>query len=130
VAIAPWLDTIARPSSQGWIVPDPDHPATPAGQFRRVLADYARADLDAQGRSLRLDALIADLRHGCQAVALEDTEYCVLPFDELGDLTRSVAPLQQFLPRSRAWLVRSRYSTALFRPACVNILYISRCRDA
>jgi CRP/FNR family transcriptional regulator len=45
-------------------------------------------------------------RHGCQAVALEDTEYCVLPFDELADLTRSVAPLQrnlyQFLSREIA----------------------------
>jgi CRP/FNR family transcriptional regulator len=36
-------------------------------------------------------------RHGCQAVALEDTEYCVLPFGELGDLTRSIAPLQHNL---------------------------------
>ena len=36
-------------------------------------------------------------RHGCQAVALEDTECCMLPFDELGDLTRSVAQLQRNL---------------------------------
>jgi CRP/FNR family transcriptional regulator len=36
-------------------------------------------------------------RHGCQAVALEDTECCVLPFNELGELTRSVAPLQRNL---------------------------------
>jgi CRP/FNR family transcriptional regulator, anaerobic regulatory protein len=46
---------------------------------------------------------IGSERHGCQAVALEDTEYCVLPFDELGDLARSVEPLQrnlyQFLSR-------------------------------
>jgi CRP/FNR family transcriptional regulator len=45
-------------------------------------------------------------RHGCQAVALEDSEYCVLPFGELGDLARSVAPLQrnlyQFLSREIA----------------------------
>ena len=45
-------------------------------------------------------------RHGCQAVALEDTECCVLPFDELGELARSVAPLQrnlyQFLSREIA----------------------------
>jgi CRP/FNR family transcriptional regulator, anaerobic regulatory protein len=44
--------------------------------------------------------------HGCQAVALEDSEYCVLPFDELGDLARSIAPLQrnlyQFLSREIA----------------------------
>jgi CRP/FNR family transcriptional regulator len=36
-------------------------------------------------------------RHGCQAVALEDTECCELPFDELGQLTRSIAPLQHNL---------------------------------
>jgi CRP/FNR family transcriptional regulator len=46
---------------------------------------------------------IGSERHGCQAVALEDTEYCVLPFDELGDLARSVESLQrnlyQFLSR-------------------------------
>ena len=40
---------------------------------------------------------IATERHGCQAIALEDTECCVLPFGELGNLTRSVAPLQRNL---------------------------------
>ena len=42
-------------------------------------------------------------QHGCQAVALEDSDFCVLPFDELETLGRSVAPLQhnlhQFLSR-------------------------------
>ena len=33
----------------------------------------------------------------CQAIALEDAECCVLPFGELGDLARSVAPLQRNL---------------------------------
>jgi CRP/FNR family transcriptional regulator, anaerobic regulatory protein len=41
--------------------------------------------------------------HGCEAVALEDSEFCVLPFDELESLGRTVAPLQrnlhQFLSR-------------------------------
>ncbi|MGH8852020.1 MAG: fumarate/nitrate reduction transcriptional regulator Fnr [Casimicrobiaceae bacterium] len=45
-------------------------------------------------------------RHGCQASALEDSEYCVLPFGELEDLSRRVAPLQrnlhQFLSREIA----------------------------
>ncbi|HEV2041737.1 MAG TPA: helix-turn-helix domain-containing protein, partial [Casimicrobiaceae bacterium] len=57
------------------------------------------------GDVIGMDGIGAE-RHGCQAVALEDTEYCVLPFDELGDLTRSVAPLQrnlyQFLSREIA----------------------------
>lgn len=42
-------------------------------------------------------------RHGCQAVALEDTEVCVLPFNRLEELGRTIAPLQhnlhQFLSR-------------------------------
>jgi CRP/FNR family transcriptional regulator len=45
-------------------------------------------------------------RHGCDAAALEDSEYCVLPFDELEHLGRRVAPLQrnlhQFLSREIA----------------------------
>jgi len=46
---------------------------------------------------------ISNSRHVCQATALEDSEVCVLPFDDLETLTRSVAPLQhnlhQFLSR-------------------------------
>ncbi len=55
-----------------------------------------------QGDVLGMDGIGAD-RYGCEAVALEDSECCVLPFGELGDLTRSAAPLQrnlyQFLSR-------------------------------
>ncbi len=40
---------------------------------------------------------IATERHGGQAVALEDTEVCVLPFDRLEELARHVAPLQHNL---------------------------------
>lgn len=35
--------------------------------------------------------------HGCQAVALEDTEICVLPFERLEDLARTVPQLQHNL---------------------------------
>jgi CRP/FNR family transcriptional regulator len=42
---------------------------------------------------------IATSRHGCQALALEDSEVCVLPFDDLESLSRSVAPLQRNLHR-------------------------------
>jgi CRP/FNR family transcriptional regulator, anaerobic regulatory protein len=46
---------------------------------------------------------IDESRHGSQAVALEDSEVCVLPFDDLETLSRNVAPLQhnlhQFLSR-------------------------------
>ena len=36
-------------------------------------------------------------RHGGQAVALEDTEVCVLPFDRLEELAHHVVPLQRNL---------------------------------
>ena len=42
---------------------------------------------------------IGNNRHGCDAVALEDSEYCVLPFGELEDLGRRVVPLQRNLHR-------------------------------
>ena len=55
-----------------------------------------------QGDILGLDGISAE-RHGCEAVALEDTEVCVLPFNRLEELARTVAPLQhnlhQFLSR-------------------------------
>ncbi len=42
-------------------------------------------------------------RHGCQATALEDTDVCVMPFERLEDLARTVPSLQhnlhQFLAR-------------------------------
>jgi CRP/FNR family transcriptional regulator len=40
---------------------------------------------------------IATERHSGQAVALEDTEVCVLPFDRLEELARHVVPLQRNL---------------------------------
>jgi len=40
---------------------------------------------------------IANERHDGEAVALEDTEVCVLPFERLEDLARKVKPLQHNL---------------------------------
>ena len=42
---------------------------------------------------------IADERHKCEAVALEDTEVCVLPFARLEELARQFPSLQQTLHR-------------------------------
>jgi CRP/FNR family transcriptional regulator len=42
---------------------------------------------------------IADERHQCEAVALEDTEVCVLPFVQLEELARQFPPLQHSLHR-------------------------------
>jgi CRP/FNR family transcriptional regulator len=42
---------------------------------------------------------IGAFRHGCQAVALEDTEACVLPFEHLEALAHRLPPLQKNLHR-------------------------------
>ena len=48
------------------------------------------------GDIIGLDGIGTD-QHGCQAVALEDTEVCVLPFDRLEHLAQNVAALQRNL---------------------------------
>ena len=64
-----------------------------------VLAEDGREQVSGYhmlGDIVGLDGLGTD-RHGCQALALEDTEVCVLPFDRLEHLAQSVAALQRNL---------------------------------
>jgi len=70
-----------------------------------VLAEDGReqvAGYHMLGDIIGLDGIGTD-HHGCQAVALEDTEVCVMPFDRLEELARKVPALQhnlhQFLAR-------------------------------
>jgi CRP/FNR family transcriptional regulator len=70
-----------------------------------VLAEDGReqvAGYHMLGDIVGLDGIAND-RHECQAVALEDTEVCVIPFGQLEELARRVMPLQhnlhQFLSR-------------------------------
>lgn len=46
------------------------------------------------GELLGLDAISTDI-HTCNAVALEDSEICEIPFDRLEDLSRSIPSLQR-----------------------------------
>jgi CRP/FNR family transcriptional regulator len=46
------------------------------------------------GEILGLDGISTD-RHVCNAVALEDSDVCMIPFDRLEDLSRKVEPLQR-----------------------------------
>ena len=50
------------------------------------------------GDIVGLDGIGTDV-HGCQAVALEDTEVCVLPFERIEEVARSVPTLQHNLHR-------------------------------
>jgi CRP/FNR family transcriptional regulator len=70
-----------------------------------VLAEDGREQVSGYhmlGDIIGLDGIGTE-RHGCQAIALEDTEVCVLPFERLEDLSRAVPSLQhnlyQFLSR-------------------------------
>lgn len=45
------------------------------------------------GEIIGLDGIVNDL-HSCNAVALEDAEVCVMPFDRLEELSREVTVLQ------------------------------------
>jgi CRP/FNR family transcriptional regulator, anaerobic regulatory protein len=50
------------------------------------------------GEIVGLDGIVQDI-HTCDAVALEDSEVCVLPFDRIGELSREVGALQHHLHR-------------------------------
>jgi CRP/FNR family transcriptional regulator len=50
------------------------------------------------GEMVGLDGIVND-RHTCDAIALEDAEVCVLPFDRIGELSREVNALQHHLHR-------------------------------
>ena len=50
------------------------------------------------GEVIGLDGIVND-RHTCDAVALEDAEVCVMPFDRIGELSREVSALQHHLHR-------------------------------
>ncbi len=45
------------------------------------------------GEIIGLDGIVSD-RHTCDAVALEDAEVCVMPFDSIEELSRDVKALQ------------------------------------
>ena len=70
-----------------------------------VLAEDGReqvAGYHLQGDIIGLDGLGTE-RHGCGAVALDDSEVCTIPFEHLEELARDLPPLQrnlhQFLAR-------------------------------
>ena len=50
------------------------------------------------GEIVGLDGIVSD-HHTCDAVALEDAEVCVLPFDRIAELSREVGVLQHHLHR-------------------------------
>jgi CRP/FNR family transcriptional regulator, anaerobic regulatory protein len=50
------------------------------------------------GEIIGLDGIVND-RHSCDAIALEDAEVCVMPFDRITDLSRDIPALQRHVHR-------------------------------
>jgi CRP/FNR family transcriptional regulator len=50
------------------------------------------------GEIIGLDGIVND-QHTCDAVALEDAEVCVMPFDRIEELSREVTALQRHVHR-------------------------------
>lgn len=50
------------------------------------------------GEIIGLDGIVSD-RHTCDAVALEDAEVCVMPFDRIAELAREINGLQHHVHR-------------------------------
>jgi CRP/FNR family transcriptional regulator, anaerobic regulatory protein len=50
------------------------------------------------GEIMGLDGIVND-HHTCNAVALEDAEVCVMPFERIGELSREVSALQSHVHR-------------------------------
>jgi len=50
------------------------------------------------GEILGLDGIVSD-HHTCDAIALEDAEVCVMPFDRIGELSRDIGALQDHVHR-------------------------------
>jgi CRP/FNR family transcriptional regulator len=66
-----------------------------------VLAEDGREQVSGYhmlGDMIGLDGIVAE-RHGCQAIALEDSEVCVLPLERIEDVARAVPLLRHNLLR-------------------------------
>lgn len=50
------------------------------------------------GEIMGLDGIVNE-RHSCDAVALEDAEVCVMPFERVGELSREISALQHHVHR-------------------------------
>jgi CRP/FNR family transcriptional regulator, anaerobic regulatory protein len=94
------------------------------GTFKTlVLTDDGREQITGfhmPGDLLGLDSVGRD-RYGCQAVALEDGEVCVLPFNRLDELAHEVPLLQRNLYRS--------LTTDICRDQNMLLLLGSRCAE-
>ncbi len=81
-----------------------------------VLSDDGReqvAGYHMAGDLLGLDGM-SDNRHGCEAIALEDSEVCVMPFARIEELARHVPALQHNLHKFLSREIERDHKVMLF----------------
>ena len=81
-----------------------------------VLSDDGReqvAGYHMAGDLLGLDGM-SDNRHGCEAIALEDSELCVMPFARIEELARHVPALQHNLHKFLSREIERDHKVMLF----------------
>jgi CRP/FNR family transcriptional regulator len=81
-----------------------------------VLSDDGReqvAGYHMPGDLLGLDGM-SDDRHGCEAIALEDSELCVMPFSRIEELARHVPALQHNLHKFLSREIERDHKVMLF----------------
>lgn len=64
------------------------------------------------GEIIGLDGIGGDV-HTCNAIALEDAEVCVMPFDQLEEIARSVPPVQSYLHKTMSREIVREHSVML-----------------
>jgi len=73
------------------------------GFFKTCLASEDGRDqvtgFQMAGEIIGLDGIVND-QHSCDAVALEDAEVCVMPFDRIEEISREVTALQHHVTKS------------------------------
>ena len=68
--------------------------------------------LHMHGELIGMDAINTG-KHLCEAIALEDSSVCAIPFDELEQLTREIPALQQYLHRMMSREIAHDYGVML-----------------
>ena len=71
------------------------------------------------GEILGMDGIVND-HHSCDAVALEDAEVCVLPFDRIESLSREFSALQHHVHKIMSREIVREHGVMLLLAACAR----------
>jgi CRP/FNR family transcriptional regulator len=73
------------------------------------------------GEIIGLDGIVND-QHSCDAVALEDAEVCVMPFDRIEEISREVAALQHHVHKIMSREIVREHGVMLLLGSMLNLV--------